>query len=90
MTGSASGLVTGGHDPERPDWTCARCRRAWPCPGARVFLRSAYANDEVTLGMYLSTQLFTAAADLGQAELSPELFNRFLSWAGRSGKEEGR
>lgn len=81
VTGSASGLVTGGHEPRRPDWWCVRCGRAWPCPGARVFLRSAYVDNRVTLGVYLSAQLFTAAGDLGAAELSPELLERFLSWA---------
>jgi hypothetical protein len=79
--GSASGRVTGGHDPVRPGWICVRCGNRWPCPGARVFLTTAYAHDPLLLGMYLSTQLFTAAADFGVAELTPELLARFLTWA---------
>jgi hypothetical protein len=78
--GSATGRVAGGHEPVRPAWTCVRCGHQWPCPGARVFLRTAYAGDLVLLGMYLSTQLFTAAADLGVKEMTPELLDRFLTW----------
>lgn len=78
--GSATGRLAGGHDPVRPGWNCVRCGRAWPCPAARVYLRTAYADDLVLLGMYLSTQLFTAAGDLGVKEMTPDLLDRFLSW----------
>lgn len=80
-TGSASGRLTGGHDPVRPVWNCVRCGQGWPCPGARVYLLTGYANDPVLLGMYLSTQLFTAAGDLGVVDITPELLDRFLTWA---------
>lgn len=83
-TGSATGRVTGGHDPARPQWSCVRCGRIWPCPSARVFLQTAYAGDSVILGMYLSTQLFTAAGDLGVKEITPELLDRFLTWTRNS------
>lgn len=85
--GSATGRVTGGHDPVRPWWNCVRCGRPWPCPGARVFLRSAYVDDPVILGVYLSTQLFTAARDLGAVEVTPQLLDRFLTWAGGETRE---
>lgn len=78
--GSVSGRVAGGHEPVRPGWTCVRCGRTWPCPAARVYLRAAYADDPLLLGMYLSTQLFTAAADLGVTEMTPDLLDRFLTW----------
>lgn len=45
-----------------------------------MFLTTAYAHDPLLLGMYLSTQLFTAAGDLDVAELTPDLLQRFLTW----------
>lgn len=45
-----------------------------------MFLATAYINDPVILGMYMATQLFTAAGDFGVAEMTPELLDRFLTW----------
>lgn len=81
LAGSANGRATGGHDPVRPAWTCRRCGRAWPCPGARTFLLATYLDDPVLLEMYLATQLFIAVTDLGTTEMTPELLARFLNWA---------
>lgn len=68
------------HLPQRPEWTCAADGKPWPCPGARVHLRSQYADDQLGLSMYMSAQLINAAADLG--DLPPDLFNRFMAWCG--------
>ena len=69
------------HQPERPTWTCTSDGQPWPCPVARVHLRSRYAGDPTRLAVYMSTLLMTAAADTGHCDVPPpELFNRFMAW----------
>jgi hypothetical protein len=69
------------HLPVRPEWTCKVDRKPWPCPGARVHLRSQFVDDRVGLAVYMSTQLMTAAVDLTDDDvLPPDLFNRFMAW----------
>lgn len=69
------------HQPERPAWTCTGDGEPWPCPVARVRLRSRYAGDPTRLAVYMSTLLMSAAADTGNRDaLPPELFNRFMAW----------
>lgn len=69
------------HQPVRPAWTCNGDGEPWPCPVARVRLRSDYAGDPTRLAVYMSTLLMTAAADTGNRDvLPPELFNRFMAW----------
>jgi hypothetical protein len=69
------------HSPARPSWTCNADGNLWPCPAARVHLRSQYAGDQVGLSMYMSGQLTSAAVDLaGAGPLPPDLFHRFLGW----------
>lgn len=69
------------HQPVRPAWTCTGDGEPWPCPVARVRLRSNYAGDPTRLAVHMSTLLMTAAADAGSRDvLPPELFNRFMAW----------
>lgn len=69
------------HLPIRPQWSCAVDGKPWPCPGARVHLRSQFADDRGGLAVYMSTQLMTAAVDMTNGEtLPPDLFNRFMAW----------
>ena len=72
------------HHPRRPGWDCVVCREPWPCPPAKVDLAEEYANDRVSLLVYLSMQLYDAiddsAANKGQPEPA-DLFDRFLGWA---------
>lgn len=69
------------HLPIRPQWTCVVDGKAWPCPGARVHLRSQFAGDRRGLAVYMSTQLMTAAVDITDGDsLPPDLFNRFMAW----------
>jgi hypothetical protein len=69
------------HLPIRPSWNCAVDSKAWPCPSARVHLRTAYADDPVALAVYMSQELAAAAVDMGrQGSLPPDLFSRFMTW----------
>jgi hypothetical protein len=69
------------HSPARPAWICRADGGPWPCPAARVHLRSKYAGDQVGLSMYMGRQLTAAAVDLsGGGALPPDLFHRFLGW----------
>lgn len=69
------------HLPVRPQWTCAVDGKPWPCPGARVHLRTQFAGDRSGLAVYMSTQLMTAAVDITDGDsLPPDLFNRFMAW----------
>ncbi|WFE43846.1 nuclear transport factor 2 family protein [Verrucosispora sp. WMMD1129] len=74
------------HLPRRPDWSCAACTAAWPCPTARMLLRHEYGPDRAGLSIYLAGQLFDATGDLlwlagGRPPTPAELFERFLGWA---------
>jgi hypothetical protein len=69
------------HQPVRPVWTCAVDDKPWPCPSARVYLRTAYADDRAGLAVYMSQELTTAAIDIADGgSLPPDLFNRFMTW----------
>jgi hypothetical protein len=69
------------HLPVRPTWICVVDGKPWPCPGARVHLRTQYVDDRVGLAVYMSTQLMTAAVDITDGDaLPPDLFNRFMAW----------
>lgn len=78
---SVGGMPTNRHLPERPEWNCVVDGKPWPCPGARIHLRSQFVDDRVGLAVYMSTQLMTAAVDITNGDaLPPDLFNRFMSW----------
>jgi hypothetical protein len=69
------------HQPVRPVWTCVVDNKPWPCPSARVYLRTAYANDRAGLAVYMSQELTAAAIDMADnGTLPPGLFHRFLTW----------
>lgn len=74
------------HLPLRPVWLCKRCGQPWPCAGARLALIAEYAEDRISMSVYLCGQLYEAAADLHRLNadeaLSPQaLFARFIGWA---------
>lgn len=69
------------HLPNRPAWTCVVDGKPWPCAGARVHLRTAYADDRAGLAVYMSQELIAAAIDVADEDaLPPDLFNRFMAW----------
>lgn len=75
------GVVEQRHSPSRPAWTCHADGRPWPCPTARVHLRSRYGDDRVGLSIHMSKQLTAAAVDLTRSgTLPPDLFHRFVGW----------
>ncbi|GAB2942370.1 hypothetical protein GCM10027280_33660 [Micromonospora polyrhachis] len=65
------------HQPVRPAWSCDSCPEPWPCPAARSDLAVGYADDQVTLLVYLCHMLSQAAADL-DGITADELRSRFL------------
>jgi hypothetical protein len=81
-SGRPAGPTTPGpgaaHVPVRPDWLCAGCRVAWPCPDRRARLLVEYASDRTALAVYLGCHLADAASDL--PALPGELYSRFLGW----------
>jgi hypothetical protein len=78
---TGAGMPANRHLPVRPEWTCVVDGKPWPCPGARIHLRSQFVDDRVGLAVYMSTQLMTAAVDITSGDaLPPDLFNRFMAW----------
>ncbi|QGN45999.1 hypothetical protein GKC29_03460 [Micromonospora sp. WMMC415] len=67
------------HVPVRPDWCCAGCGQAWPCPDRRQRLLDRYARDRPALGVYLGMQLADAVSDLRHLPVEA-LYARFLGW----------
>jgi hypothetical protein len=73
------------HLPMQPSWRCTACDATWPCPAARAQLRAEFADETVSLAMYLGRCMIDAAAD--RPDLAPgDLHRRFLAWirTGRS------
>ncbi|WP_434743823.1 hypothetical protein [Micromonospora sp. SH-82] len=74
------------HLPMRPIWMCRACGGPWPCAEARLLLVEEYADQPISLAIYLSGLYHEASHDLFR--LNPydgptprELFERFVSWA---------
>jgi hypothetical protein len=70
----------GGHVAVRPSWSCAGCRRAWPCAVARAELADVFGP--VALATYAVERMTEAALDLPDVTAA-ELFDRFLVWTWR-------
>ncbi|GAA1380866.1 flavin reductase [Catellatospora chokoriensis] len=67
------------HQPIRPDWTCAGCAAAWPCPTRQRQLIAHYHQAPVSLMIHLSGYFIEACQDLRQAAAGT-LHERFLGW----------
>jgi hypothetical protein len=65
------------HMPRRPWWTCTFCQDPWPCLDARAVLLARMSTS--VLGIYMTTQLNAAAADMPRA-VPGALWGRFLAW----------
>jgi hypothetical protein len=67
-------------------WLCHACAEVWPCPTARLKLKSEYGDDRAALCVYLCGLLHAAIEDLYR--LNPHdgptpqgLFDRIVGWA---------
>jgi hypothetical protein len=77
--------MPGPHQPLRPPWICRCDAQPWPCADARLALSHEYADNRVTLCVYLGTSLAEAVRDLYvlNSAGAPEpalLANSFLDW----------
>jgi hypothetical protein len=70
------------HLGERPRWTCRVCGDPWPCSDARRELRAEFRWFPSVFKIYMTAQMFDAAADLepGGGVPSAALYDRFLAW----------
>ena len=70
------------HLPRRPSWDCVPCKEPWPCAPAKVDMAEEYANDQLSLAMYLNLQMLDAIDDFAatRAPIPRDLFDRFLGW----------
>ena len=75
------------HLGERPAWDCKVCGRPWPCAAAKVELAEQYRRFPTGLAVYLGSCLVEAIDDCsaGSGGLPPDLYERFLGWAGEAG-----
>jgi hypothetical protein len=74
------------HLPVRPIWRCRVCAAPWPCQPARLALLTEYADDRVSLCLYLCASMHEAIDDLYPVNVQLDtgnLFERFLAWAPR-------
>ncbi|WP_405094126.1 hypothetical protein OG767_03865 [Micromonospora sp. NBC_01392] len=69
-------------------WCCRACGQQWPCPTARLLLKSEYADNNVSLSLYLCGLFYEATRDLYR--LNPagapdpaDMFARFVAWGVR-------
>ncbi|MET0492934.1 MAG: hypothetical protein ABW000_07350 [Actinoplanes sp.] len=79
------------HIPARPAWFCGECGMPWPCLSAQRDLVAEYTDDWVALSIYLGGQLLAAIDDFYQDNYGspPDLYERFMSWRGRSDSIRG-
>jgi hypothetical protein len=70
------------HVGERPTWTCRVCSDPWPCVNARRELRVEFRWFPSAFKIYMTAQMFDAAADLEPDGGGPsaDLYERFLAW----------
>jgi hypothetical protein len=67
------------HEPVRPVWTCRGCGADWPCTTRRAELGAEFAGAPVSLALYLSDCLVTAARELPACRAG-KLYHQFLGW----------
>lgn len=67
------------HIAQRPKWLCRTCGEPWPCEPAQVDLTEEFAGMSPSLGMYLTGQWISAAADLPDTDVA-ELYQRIVGW----------
>ncbi len=70
------------HLPRRPSWDCVSCRQPWPCAPAKVDMAEEFADNKVSLAVYLSGQMTDAVDDYlaTKQPVPPNLYDRFLGW----------
>ena len=77
------------HLPGRPSWDCLSCRESWPCAPAKERMLEEFAEDRLTLVMYLWVQMAEAIDDfVGLSDPVPDLYLRIVAWE-RAGTDGG-
>ena len=75
------------HLPCRPEWRCLSCGDEWPCVEARISLVVRSLTCRTAVFVYLASCLADAAADFAEQRIVPDLYGRFLGWAGSGSNE---
>lgn len=85
MTATEMAVVE--HLPCRPEWRCHTCGDEWPCLEARIGLVMQSLTCRTAVFVYLALCLADAAADFAKLGIGPDLYGRFLGWAGTGSYE---
>lgn len=80
MTAAEMAVVE--HQPRRPGWRCRTCGDEWPCLEARICFVVQSLTCRTAVFVYLALCLAEAAADFAESWIVPDLYGRFLGWAG--------
>jgi hypothetical protein len=76
------------HVPTRPTWLCRCCGAEWPCEVAKARLRREYAENPVSVALYVSSQYAAASVDLPTMPAGM-LYARMFSWIRSATAEPG-
>lgn len=67
------------HEPVMPLWSCGGCGSGRPCVTRQPELRAEFDGASVSLALYMSSHLVSAAQDLVWIPAG-RLHHRFLGW----------
>jgi hypothetical protein len=71
------------HRVRRPDWTCLRCRRPWPCVIARLLIRHWMCEVYDLVRAAAAGQLRVADTEAGERS-GFKLYQQFTVWTHRN------